>query len=248
MILEKEDIEKAISLYLEKNNETKISLKAALIDMDGVLYDSMKNHTIAWHKMAGDLGIDSEQDEFYLYEGMTGVATINLLYRRAFNREVSADEAAELYKIKAKYFSELGEPNTIVGADRMLSILKDNEIERVLVTGSGQKSILEKLDRDYHDYFAPDKRITAFDVTYGKPAPEPYLKGLERAGCSANEAIVIENAPLGVQAGVAAGCFTIAITTGPIPRETMVASGANLVFSSMNEFADNLNRLIETFK
>ena len=46
-------------------------IKAALIDMDGVLYDSMKYHTLAWHKVMRREGIDCTRDEFYLYEGMT---------------------------------------------------------------------------------------------------------------------------------------------------------------------------------
>ena len=49
--------------------------------------------------------------------------------------------------------------------------------------------------------------VTAFDVKYGKPNPEPYLMALKKGGFKPNEALVIENAPLGVQAGVAAGIF-----------------------------------------
>jgi beta-phosphoglucomutase-like phosphatase (HAD superfamily) len=44
------------------------ALKAALIDMDGVLYDSMKGHTAAWYRMACELGIECTRDEFYAYE------------------------------------------------------------------------------------------------------------------------------------------------------------------------------------
>ena len=47
--------------------------------------------------------------------------------------------------------------------------------------------------------FQRDHMVTAFDVKYGKPHPEPYLMGLEKAGVQANEAIVVENAPIGVQ-------------------------------------------------
>ena len=38
--------------------------KAALIDMDGVLYDSMKYHTLAWYKLAEELGVPTPRDEF----------------------------------------------------------------------------------------------------------------------------------------------------------------------------------------
>lgn len=49
---------------------------------------------------------------------------------------------------------------------------------------------------------------------------------------------MVENAPLGVRAGKAAGCFTVAVTTGPIPREAFEKEGADLIFPSMGAFAD----------
>lgn len=238
----------AIIRYLERNGVGKIELKAALIDMDGVLYDSMKNHTAAWFRMATELGIKCERDEFYLYEGMTGAATIDILFRRAYGHDATAEEAHALYAKKAQYFSEFGEPVMMPDADKMLGILRDNGVQRVLVTGSGQKSILDRLDRDYPGMFPENKRVTALNVTHGKPNPEPYLKGMEFAGCKATECVVIENAPLGVKAGHASGAFTIGITTGPIPREEMVRSGADIVYSSMPEFAENLPQLIGLMK
>ena len=79
--------------------------------------------------------------------------------------------------------------------------------------------------------------VTAYDVKYGKPHPEPYLMGLQKAGVAANEAIVIENAPMGVEAGVAAGIFTIAVNTGPLPDQVLLDQGANLLFPNMETLA-----------
>ena len=219
--------------------------QAALIDMDGVLYDSMPGHTLAWKHMMDDLGVECTRDEFYLYEGMTGVATINLLMRRAFGHEVSAGRAKELYQIKSRYFKEWGPAPLMPGADRMLSALRRGGLQRVLVTGSGQQSLLDSLDRDYPGMFGKDMRITAHDVTHGKPDPEPYLRGAEKAGVAASDAIVIENAPLGVRAGKASGAFTIAVTTGPIPREEFEKEGADMIFPSMSAFADFLEAELE---
>lgn len=64
--------------------------------------------------------------------------------------------------------------------------------------------------------FRRELMVTAFDVKYGKPHPEPYLMALQKGGLAPNEAIVVENAPMGVQAGAAAGIFTVAVNTGPI--------------------------------
>ena len=242
------NVNKAIRDYLAAARVKRLGLKAALIDMDGVLYDSMRNHTAAWHRMASELGIDCCREEFYLYEGMTGAATIDILFNRAYGHPATPDEARELYARKARYFAEQGEPLVMPGAGQMLATLRHSGIGRVLVTGSGQQSVLDRLDRDYPGIFLPGKRVTAHNVTHGKPHPEPYLRGMEMAGCTATECMVIENAPLGVQAGKAAGCFTVAVTTGPIPRERLVESGADLVYGSMPEFAGALPGLIEAMR
>lgn len=211
--------------------------KAALIDMDGVLYDSMPWHSKAWRKTMLDLGLDIPEEEFFLYEGMTGPATINLLVEREKGETLSLEKCREIYAGKAARFREMGEAPLMAGAQEMIHNLQEREIQRVLVTGSAQSSLLDRLDRDYPDGFQPGKRVTANDVTNGKPHPEPYLKGLQKAGVDAAEAFVIENAPLGVKAGKGAGIFTVAVTTGPIPREDFEKAGADIIFDSMEEFA-----------
>lgn len=216
--------------------------RVALIDMDGVLYDSMKYHTLAWQRMMEEQGVKCDRDEFYLYEGMTGMATIDLLFRRAFGHGVTAEQAKELYAVKSRYFKEIGWNEPMPGADRMLRALEARGIRRILVTGSSQATLLDNINRDYPGAFMPGDRVTAADVTHGKPDPEPYLKGLEIAGARPEEAVVIENAPLGVRAGKAAGVFTFAVTTGPIPREEFVKENADMIFPSMPDFADFLER------
>lgn len=220
-----------------------IGKHAALIDMDGVLYDSMKYHTLAWQRMMSEMGVECSRDEFYLYEGMTGAATIDLLYQRAFGHNCDPEEARRLYAIKSEYFKEFGAKEPMPAADRMLAALGEAGMRRVLVTGSAQLSLLDSLSADYPGVFAERDRVTGLDVKHGKPNPEPYLKGLEIAGVPASEAIVIENAPLGVRAGKAAGIFTVAITTGPIPRIEFEKEGADVIFSSMQEAADAMRRM-----
>ena len=89
--------------------------------------------------------------------------------------------------------------------------------------------------------------VTSFDVKYGKPNPEPYLMGLKKAGVEPWEGIVVENAPLGVEAGVAAKIFTIAVNTGPLPDQVLLDAGANLLFHSMQELRDNWEEIHRTF-
>lgn len=203
--------------------------RAALIDMDGVLYDSMPLHCVAWHDTMLELGLDIPAEEFFLYEGMTGPATINLLLSRERGEELDIETCNEIYARKAARFKAMREPAMMDGAFRMTEILKANGLKTVLVTGSAQSTLLKRLDRDYPGVFPASMRVTALDVVNGKPDPEPYLKGLQKSGVAPEDAVVIENAPLGVRAGKAAGVFTIAVMTGPIPREHFERENADLI-------------------
>ena len=88
--------------------------------------------------------------------------------------------------------------------------------------------------------------VTAFDVKIGKPHPEPFLIGLQRAGnLKANQALVIENAPLGTESAAAAGIFTIAVNTGPLSDEVLTDAGAKIVFHSMTELLEKLPQILE---
>lgn len=225
------------------NEDMRDRFRGALIDMDGVLYDSMPGHTISWKKMMDGVGVDVPREEFYLYEGMTGKATINMLMQRVFGHGVSDDEAARLYAIKSASFKALGSAPVLPGASRMLAALAALGLKRVLVTGSGQASLLDRLERDYPGVFPEGRRVTAHDVTHGKPDPEPYLKGAEMIGERPEDCIVVENAPLGVRAGKAAGCFVCAVTTGPIPRSEFEKERADMIFPSMEAFALYLESL-----
>ena len=79
----------AIKNYLTTHHAACITPKAALIDMDGVLYDSMKNHVEAWYRTLTPLGIHCSRDEFYLYEGRTGSSTIRYLFEKQFGRQLT---------------------------------------------------------------------------------------------------------------------------------------------------------------
>ena len=75
------------------------------------------------------------------------------------------------------------------------------------------------------DIFCRELIVTSFDVKYGKPNPEPYLMGLQKGHIEPWEGIVVENAPLGVQAASAARIFTIAVNTGPLPDHVLLDAG-----------------------
>ena len=224
-----------IRQYLTKHGFEALTPKAVLFDMDGVLYDSMPYHARSWHTSMAAFGLDMKPEEAYMYEGMRGVETIKLIARRQWNKELTDDEAAAMYKRKTEEFYACPKAKKMEGVEELMRMIKDGGKEIVVVTGSGQGSLLKRLEEDFAGLIDSRLVVTAADVSRGKPDPEPYIKGLAKAGIKPCEGIVVENAPLGVRAAVAAGIFTVAVNTGPLPDKALADEGADLIFPDMKE-------------
>lgn len=223
-----------------------IHLKAVLFDMDGVLFDSMPYHAAAWHKVMKANGLHLSREEAYLHEGRTGASTINIVCQRQLGREATQEEIESIYQEKSTEFNTHPQAERMQGAWELLQKIKAAGLVPMVVTGSGQTSLLDRLEHNFPDMFRRELMVTAFDVTHGKPHPEPYLMALEKGGFRPNEAVVIENAPLGVQAGVAAGIYTIAVNTGPLDNQVLLDAGADVLFPSMQTLCDQWEEFIAT--
>lgn len=240
-------IKNAVEVYLRRHHLTAINPRAVLFDMDGVLYDSMRFHARSWFETACNHQLKCTQELFYLYEGRTGESTINELYQKTFHRDATEEEKQSIYKEKASLFNIYNDGKPMKGAAEVLANVRSSGLQSLIVTGSGQLSLIDKLDHNYPGHFQRDKMVTAFDVKYGKPHPEPYLMGLKKANIEKHEALVVENAPLGVRSAVAAGIFTIAVNTGPLEDSVLNDAGADLLFSDMESLANAWNSILEVF-
>lgn len=238
-------IQEAIIRYLREHQQKALSPKAVLFDMDGVLYDSMRFHAQAWFEVSNLHRLDSQEEDFYLFEGRTGESTINELFLRTFRRDATEEEKQTIYKQKSDLFNTYNDGAAMAGAEDVLKEVEASGLRRLVVTGSGQHSLIDKLNHTYPGHFEREKMVTAFDVIYGKPHPEPYLMGLKKAGVKTNEAFVIENAPMGVEAAVAANIFTIAVNTGPLPDKVLLDAGADLLYPDMGSLAKDWKLLMD---
>ena len=237
-------------------------MKAVLFDMDGVLYDSMPLHCVAWRDSMAHYGITMTGLDAYAYEGARGVDTIRTFVKKQQGRDISEQEAQTMYDLKSRLFHDMKEPPLMPGIMELMELIHQSGLAIGVVTGSGQKPLIARLMRDFGQWLTEDRIVTAYDVTRGKPNPDPYLMGLQKVGAAIaspfsvhdkanvslkpSEAIVIENAPLGVQAATAAGIFTIAVNTGPLPDEQLRQAGANLIFSRMTDLRDAWESLTQS--
>lgn len=238
-------LETAIQLYLKKHGFEALRPKAVLFDMDGVLYDSMPRHAIAWQQSMAHFGIVMTHDDAYATEGARGVDTIRQMVKRQQGRDISEEEAQRMYELKSKIFHDSGEAPIMPGIPELMQQIHSDGLQIGVVTGSGQRPLIARLLKDFGAYLDEWHIVTAYDVKRGKPLPDPYLMGLHKMGdLQPCEAIVVENAPLGVHAGVAARIFTIAVNTGPLPDTALTSEGANLIFARMTDLSASWHSLL----
>jgi len=205
--------------------------KAYFFDMDGVLFDSMPHHAIAWEEVMKKHGLSFTARECYVNEGRTGESVIREAMWKARNRDATPSEIEQIYAEKSAYFHQLGEALPIPNIAEVLQYVQSCGHQIWVVTGSGQRTLIDTLHTVFPGIFDNQRMITAFDVTHGKPNPEPYLKAWERSGLKKEQCVVIENAPLGIQSGKDAGLTVYAVNTGILTREDLTQ--ADEVFDDM---------------
>lgn len=224
-----------IATFLKQKSYPKFELKAVFFDMDGVLFDSMPAHAEAWVKAFESIGVPFSAYEGYMNEGRTGSGTIDGVFQTQLGRLATEEEKQLIYRTKSQLFEHMEVVRVMPFAVELLQKIKNQGIHILLVTGSGQPSLLDKLEISFPQIFERERMVTAFDVEQGKPHPEPYLMALEKANVAPWEAVVVENAPLGIASAVAAGVFTLAVNTGILEDKVLLDEGANAIFSNMEE-------------
>ena len=181
-------------------------MRGVIFDLDGVLVDSMPDHYKAW-KMAFKEITDIEVDErmIYLLEGMRG----NDLVKKIFEQKNYDDYsiAQKVNERKNQIFKDILTPRTFDGVKELIDRLK---CTKAVVSGSARKDVEVLIDRTFgKNNF--DVIITADDIDRGKPNPIAFITALNRMKIDTAEAIVVENAPLGVEAAIKAGLQCIIV-------------------------------------
>ena len=208
-------------------------LKAVFFDQDGVLYNSMPYHAESWAWAMTKHGLPYTAMECYRNEGRTSTGVIQEHHRQMYGTDATPELIEAIYKDKTEHFTEMtgGFPGIIPDVDKVLQYLRSQGVQCWVVTGSGQRDLINALNKTFDNAFTGI--ISSFDVKKGKPDPEPYLKAWERSGFKKEECLVVENAPLGVRAAKAAGLFTCAVNTGILPDSDLEAEHADKVFPNM---------------
>ena len=220
------------------------TIKAVFFDQDGVLYNSMPYHAESWAWAMTKHGLPYTAMECYRNEGRTSTGVIQEHHQQMYGKDASPELIEAIYKDKTEHFTQMtgGFPGIIPNVDKVLYFLRSQGVQCWVVTGSGQRNLIDALNKTFDNVFTGI--ISSFDVTKGKPDPEPYLKAWERSGFKKEECMVVENAPLGVRAAKAAGLYTFAVNTGPLPDEELWDEKADEVLPDMQALLARLTAIL----
>ncbi|HEY0278040.1 MAG TPA: HAD-IA family hydrolase [Solirubrobacterales bacterium] len=172
---------------------------AILADLDGTLVDSVASSERAWGALARRRGLDEEETHRFAM-GRPTRETIALLVpedeREAEQARVDQDEVEDGHSVVA-----------YPGASELLG----GRISIAIVTSGSTALATARLRGAGLD--PPAVMITADSITRGKPDPEPFLLGAEALGVDPTRCLVLEDAPAGIAAGLAAGMPVVAFRT-----------------------------------
>jgi sugar-phosphatase len=201
---------------LQSESNSVIACSAMLFDMDGVLIDSTPAVARVWAGWAREHGFDPAEVVRRAH-GRPSLMTVKELLP-------NSDHEAENREVERREIEDLDGVVPIPGAVELLNALPPDRW--ALVTSSTRALAMTRLQ--VTGLPIPKHLVTASEVVYGKPHPEPYLKAAEMLGVRPADCIVVEDAPAGIRAGNAAGARVIAFTTTVSEREVS-AAGAKWV-------------------
>lgn len=195
-------------LEAAENEQGKV-IKAMIFDLDGTVVDSIAQDYTAWKKAFETFDVNFPYEDYVKLSGAKGIDIV------AEYLDISEEAQQDLVRKKNDYFFELSEKQGLEmmpHMEELLSQIKALSLKTAAATGGSRYKVdfvLKSLHRTR--YF--DAVVTSDDLTKGKPDPEIFLTAAKKLGVKPEEALVWEDATLGVQAAKNGGFKCVAITT-----------------------------------
>lgn len=206
---------------------------AVIFDMDGVLVNNHHAHFEAWMAFSHKYNFPLN-DEIYLrdFNGKTNRDLFNMIFG-----EISEDKFQSLVNEKEEMYQNIFSQNLKehTGLTPFLKRIRENNLKIAVGTSAPTMNVDFILDRlDLRQYF--DVVVDGLMVKNGKPDPEIYLKCKTLLGVQ--EAVVFEDALLGIEAAKRADCAVVGVAT--THRRVELVGKVDLIVSDFNEAGEIL--------
>jgi beta-phosphoglucomutase len=208
--------------------------RAVIFDMDGVLVLSGPAHWIAWRDTAAALGRTLTQADFLAVNGMTNQDICARLWGAA---RATPEFVARVADAKEAAYRRAVEANVPLapGCRELLATLRAHAFAIAVGTSGPKENVDLVLDRGGIRAFFGGV-VHAGLVQRGKPAPDIFLRAAELLRVPAAACTVVEDAPSGVRAALAAGMRVVAVCTNHGEQE-LRGEGAHVVLPDLAAIA-----------
>lgn len=206
-----------------------------LFDMDGVLVDSYTAHRDAWQSLAEQEGLAYSTEDFTRTFGRTSRETIVELW------PMRASETEELDSRKEALYRHFVEKRftPIPGAKRLIKELHAAGLS-LAVASSGPPENVDLVLALLGERKRFAVTVTGRDTARGKPDPEVFLLAARRLEIPPAQCVVIEDAPVGVEAAHAAEMAAIALLSTGRRKEDFLEAVPEYLATSLLEITPNL--------
>lgn len=181
-------------------------LKAALFDLDGVVFDTEPQYTVFW----GSLCRLYHPEHPGLEHEIKG-STLTQIYDRWFSGPLVVEQPVITERLNA--FEAQMHYDYIDGFEALIADLHAHGVKTAVVTSSNQPKMesVYRAQPGFRSLF--DAILTSEDFEYSKPHPDCYLKAAARFGSAPEECIVFEDSFNGLKSGRAAGMKVVGMAT-----------------------------------
>ncbi|WP_254059584.1 HAD-IA family hydrolase [Granulicella sp. L46] len=199
-----------------------VEVAGILFDMDGVLVSSIGSVNRCWRKWAEHYGLPNAETVQIEH----GTRAVDMIARL----KPDLDVAEGLKFIEDLEIDDVADLKVLPGARALLGSLPPERW--AIVTSATYRLLLGRLRAA--ELPVPERIISGDMVERGKPDPEPYRRGAELIHSPAAECLVVEDAPSGVGAGIAAGCRVLGVL-GTHKEAELRAAGATWIVRSLED-------------
>jgi HAD superfamily hydrolase (TIGR01509 family) len=181
-------------------------MKAALFDLDGVVFDTEPQYTIFWGAQCREFHPEHPGLEHEI-KGQTLVQ----IYDAWFSGELQEKQAVITERLNQ--FEQQMSYNYVAGFVEYVEKLRQHGVKTAVVTSSNQPKMeaVYKSRPEFRGLF--DAILTSEDFERSKPDPDCYLKAAERLGVVKDDCVVFEDSFNGLKSGRAAGMYVVGLAT-----------------------------------
>ena len=190
----------------------KMKMKAALFDLDGVVFNTEPQYTVFWGEQCREFHPEHPGLEHEI-KGQTLVQ----IYDAWFAGPLA--DKQELITERLNEFEKQMDYAYIAGFEDYIKDLRKQGIKTAVVTSSNKIKMeaVYQHHPEFKDLF--DAILTSEDFERSKPDPDCYLKAAERFGVNPEDCVVFEDSFNGLKSGRAAGMRVVGLaTTNPADR------------------------------